>query len=109
MGFGSIFGKKKDSIDIGKLDLFRIKDQIISDGDAIILADKDTLPIKLMYITDDVMNSSTLQIDKILAKNGYQHLELKSFDGYIFTGEVKGHYFQADQLIAFKKTNGFNK
>ena len=89
-----------------KLDLFRIKEQITSDGDAIMLADKDVFPMKLMYITDDVMDGESLQIRKILEKYGYQNLDLKTFDGYIITGEVKGHYLIADKIFDFKEING---
>jgi hypothetical protein len=101
MAFG-LFEKKY------KLDLWRIKDQVASDGDAILLADKDVLPMRLMYLTDDVMDGGTLQIVKILEKYGYQELDLKTFDGYIITGEVKGRYLIADKLFDFKKINGLN-
>jgi hypothetical protein len=103
MGFGSIFGKKKD---LSKLDIWRIEDQIVSDGQAILLTDKDAYPMKLMYLSDDVMDGETLKIGKILEKNGYQNLDLKSFDGNIITGEVKGHYFHADKIFDFKEING---
>lgn len=89
-----------------KLDLWRIEDQITSDGDVILLVDKDVLPIRLMYITDDVMDGESLQIGKILEKYGYEDLDLKTFDGSIITGEVKGRYLIADKIFDFKKING---
>jgi hypothetical protein len=52
------------------------------------------------------MDGGTLQIDKILAKYGYKNLDIKSFDGYLITGVVKGHYLYGDQVIDFKEING---
>jgi len=99
---GGLFKRKT------KLDLWRIKEQVITGGDAILLADRDVLPLKLMYVTDNEIVGDELQIDKVLEKYGYQNLDLTTFDGYIITGVVKGQHLIPDKLFDFKEINGFN-
>jgi hypothetical protein len=98
-----MFGNKKDE---SKMDLWRIKKQIISDGYALLLTDKNVFPLKLMYVSDDVLKDGALVIDKILEKYGNPVPDMHRFDGYIITGEVKGRHLYAEKVLDFKEING---
>lgn len=102
MGLLGLFGKKN------KLDLRMVENQILSDGDAVLLTDRDFMPLKLMYITDDVMDGESLKIGDILEKYGYQDLDIEKFDGALITGLVKGRYLLAENIFDFKEINNLN-
>jgi hypothetical protein len=102
MGLFGLFGKKN------KLDLSMVENQILSDGDAVLLTDKDFVPLRLMYITDDVMDGESLKIGDILEKYGYQDLDIGKFDGTLITGLVKGRYLFAENIFDFKEINNLD-
>lgn len=102
MGLFGLFGKKN------KLDLRMVENQILSDGDAVLLTDRDFMPLKLMYITDDVMDGESLKIGDILEKYGYQDLDIGNFDGTLITGLVKGRYLFAENIFDFKDINNLD-
>ena len=53
-----------------KMDLWRIEKQITGDGLAMLLTEKDFMPVQLMYITPADLMDGKLQLDKLLKRYG---------------------------------------